>query len=96
MAKRKTVDGELGEERVTRRSTRGRTVKEEVVDEEMIVEKVKAKGMAVKKSPIKDEESESKEEVKVRIIFILSRRLFFVLCQVKFSRARLMRCGLLF
>lgn len=84
MAKRKTVDGELGEERVTRRSTRGRTVKEEVVDEEMIVEKVKAKdtvktkGMAVNKSPIKDEESESKEEVKVRIIFILSRRLFFV------------------
>ncbi|KFY70419.1 hypothetical protein V499_09183 [Pseudogymnoascus sp. VKM F-103] len=70
MAKRKTIDGELGEERVTRRSTRGRTVKEEVVDEEMIVEKVKAKdtvktkGMAVKKSPIKDEESESKEEVK--------------------------------
>ncbi|KFZ11072.1 hypothetical protein V501_04920 [Pseudogymnoascus sp. VKM F-4519 (FW-2642)] len=70
MAKRKTIDGELGEERVTRRSTRVKSVKEELVDEEKIVEKVKAKdtvktkAAAVKKSPIKDEEIGSKEEVK--------------------------------
>lgn len=68
MAKRKTIDSGIGEERVTRRSTRVKTTKEEVVDEKPVKatkETVKTKATAVKKSPIKDEETGSKEEVKV-------------------------------
>ncbi|OBT90862.1 hypothetical protein VE02_00427 [Pseudogymnoascus sp. 03VT05] len=71
MVKRKMTD-ELGEERVTRRSTRVKTVKtvkeEKVVDEEKNVKPVNTKKAEVKakvkKSPVKDEEIESKEEVK--------------------------------
>jgi hypothetical protein len=79
MAKRKTIDGEIWEEKVTRRSTRLKTApKEEEVPSHEDVKPVK-KGKAVKKAtPVKDEE----EEVKVRgffirsslwLIFILSR-----------------------
>ncbi|OBT74225.1 hypothetical protein VF21_07070 [Pseudogymnoascus sp. 05NY08] len=68
MVKRKIVDGEIGEERVMRRSTRVKSVKEEVVDERP-VKATKAKAAvktkaAVKKSTIKDEETEGGKEVK--------------------------------
>ena len=74
MAKRKTI-GEVGEERVTRRSTRAKTAteEEEPVREEKRVEATKvteATKAKAKASPTKDEETEGdKKEGKVCVIF---------------------------
>jgi hypothetical protein len=62
MAKRKTIDGEIGEEKVTRRSTRLKTTpkEEEVPSHEDVKPLKKGKAGAKKATPVKDEEKEVK------------------------------------
>lgn len=80
MAKRKTIDGEIGGERVVRRSTRSKSGKEEPILEEKPVKAKATKAKAtVTTSPTKDSVTEGdKKEGKVCVIYP-SHHLFYFL-----------------